>query len=325
MAVQSILQQQHKSIELLLIGQSCLNTLREGLNQAEIRDDRIKLFSRNSAGIVGALNTGLMSARGEFIARMDDDDIAYPERLRIQLQYLREHPHISLCAGLVRFIDKQGVTDGVGAGNQHYANWLNQLRDPESIALACYAENPMPHPTLLAHRDIWIQLDGYRDVDGPEDHDLVLRAMGKGISMGKPASIVLDWREHAGRLTRTDPRYKRESFVALSAQALVNEGGALTSKPQRAVWIAGTGKQARHWHDELNALGVTVRGFVDMSRPGSTREKRKLSVITYEQLADVRTDELVLSAVTQPAGRNAVKHFCQDQNWREGIDFIIGS
>lgn len=325
LAIHSILQQSYSNIELLLIGQTCLDSLTEGLNQAGINDARIRLVQRAAPGIVGALNTGLLNATGQFIARMDDDDIAYPERLRTQLQYLQENPDIHLCAGRVRFVDKHGSTDGVGAGNQHYANWLNQWITPAPIALACYAENPMPHPTLLAHRNVWRRLDGYCDVDGPEDHDLIVRAMLMGLSMGKPEGIVLDWREHDERLTRTDSRYRRRAFVARSAQALTQARGALADHQQRAVWIAGTGKQARHWHDELVDAGVTVRGFVDMSRPGKMREKRHRRVITYQQLIDERTDELVLSAVTQPAGRNAIRQFCKEQNWREGSDFIIGS
>ncbi|MFK7861846.1 MAG: glycosyltransferase [Granulosicoccus sp.] len=325
LAIQSILLQSHHNIELLLIGQASLQDLIAGLEQSGVNDDRIRLLSRKLPGIVGALNTGLYAARGKFIARMDDDDIAYPERLEKQLHYLRLHPTVKLCAGAVRFIDKQGNTCKVGAGYQRYAKWLNQLTDSHAIALACYAENPMPHPTLLAHRDVWMQLGGYRDVDGPEDHDLILRAMLAGIRMGKPDTVVLDWREHDARLTRTDKRYRRDAFVALSAQALINKNGALAGDTERPVWIAGTGKQARHWHDELTALNVIVRGFVDMARPGPSREKRKLTVITYDQLAEQRTDELVLSAITQSTGRVAIKRFCHEQSWIEGTDFIIGS
>lgn len=325
LAIGSILDQSYQNIELLLIGQSCLNELICGLRDARINDDRIRLVSRQSSGIVGALNTGLQAANGEFIARMDDDDLAYPDRFDNQLRLLRNCPHIQLCAGRVRFIDKYGDPSGVGEGYQRYARWLNQQTDPDAIALASYAENPMPHPTLLAHRALWTQLDGYRDVDGPEDHDLILRARLNGVRMGKPGEIVLDWREHAARLTRTDERYRRRAFVALSAKALVTEKNSLAGEFSRDVWIAGTGQQARHWHDELTALDVTVRGFVDMARPGPTRQKRGRTIITYQQLAKQRTNELLISAVTQPVGRDAIRRFCHEQAWTEGNDFIMGS
>lgn len=322
-AICSILSQSHGELELLLVGQKNLGPLAENLQGLHINDERIRLISRQAQGIVGALNTGLAQARGEYIARMDDDDIAYPKRLEQQLSYLRENQSIGLCAGRIRFIDEHGGRACVKSGNQHYAQWLNALVSPNAIAHACYAESPMPHPTLIAHRDIWMRLGGYRDIDGPEDHDLILRAMLAGIRMGKPAEVLLDWREHPDRLTHNDTRYRRNAFVARSAWALTQEGATLFANT-RATWIIGTGKQARHWHDELTARGVDVAGFVDMSRPGPQRSKRNKPVITYQQLVAMRDKELVISALTQTSARNAVRAFFNDQHWREGVDFIMG-
>ncbi len=322
-AVRSILSQSYTCLELLLIGQRPLGTLPHRLQSLQLDDKRIRLVPRRTPGIVGALNTGLQAAQGDYIARMDDDDIAYSERIAQQLSYLNKHPDIGLCAGRVRFIDESGGCARVKPGNQHYAQWLNELIAPDAIAHACYAENPMPHPTLFAHRTVWSQLGGYREGDGPEDHDLVLRAMLQGIGMGKPPEVLLDWREHDNRITHTDTRYRRDAFVNCSAWALTSAGGRLHAT-RRSVWIAGTGKQARHWHDALIAQGVTVAGFVDMDRPGPERSKRKKPVITYQQLATTRSNELVISAVTQASGRVAIRTFFEKQYWREGDDYIMG-
>lgn len=324
LAVRSILEQTCNNIELLLIGQQQCNSLARNLNAAGIHDERIKVIPRTASGIVNALNTGLQHARGEFIARMDDDDISYPDRLQTQLQYLNKHDNAYLCAGRVRFIDSCGSIQGVGKGNQRYATWLNELTHPQNIALACFAENPMPHPTLIAHRIIWQQLGSYRDIDGPEDHDLILRAMYLKIPMGKPGNIVLDWREHDSRLTYTDSRYRREAFIALAARTLVQKASDAQMCLQRGVWIAGTGKHARYWHDMLAKTTVAVCGFVDIARPGEGRSKRKLPVISYDQLAHRRRDELIISAVSQIGAKVAVRQFCKTQQWVEGTDFIMG-
>ncbi len=60
-------------------------------------DPRIRFVARQQPGIVGALNTGLAQARGQHIARMDDDDIAYPTRLATQLAYLNGNSGTQLC------------------------------------------------------------------------------------------------------------------------------------------------------------------------------------------------------------------------------------
>lgn len=323
-AIKSILRQTVDDIELLLIGQPNQCSLARNLSVAGISDERIKVIPRSAPGIVHALNTGLHNARGDFIARMDDDDFSHPNRLQTQLQYLNDFHNERLCAGKIRFIDKWGTTQGVGDGNQRYAQWLNAQTEPQSISLACFAENPMPHPTLMGHRSVWHQLNGYRDIDGPEDHDLILRAKHLNIPMGKPETILLDWREHESRLTYTDKRYRRQAFIALAANTLAQKVSCSDNCLQCGVWIAGTGKHARYWHDALIHAIVPVRGFVDISRPGKERSKRNLPVLSYQQLADRRDGELIISAVSQVGAKAAVRKFCQLQQWVEGIDFIMG-
>jgi len=83
----SILEQSYQPLELLLIGQADTQELARQLQQARLHDARIRILGRQAPGIVGALNTGLAAARGEYIGRMDDDDIAYPTRLASQLDY----------------------------------------------------------------------------------------------------------------------------------------------------------------------------------------------------------------------------------------------
>lgn len=323
-AVVSILEQTHSCIELLLVAQADTRALTNHLQRAGLHDARIRLLGRQAPGIVSALNTGLAVASGDYIGRMDDDDLAYPQRLELQLAHLQKHPDVQLCATRIRFIDKDGTPSGVASGNQRYARWLNHLTTPTPLALACHTENPMPHPTLLAHRQVWNKLGGYRELDGPEDHDLMLRAMLHGIGMGKPEPVLQEWREHDDRLTRTDPRYRRQAFVNRSAWALVQPGGALKAVDDRGVWIAGTGRHARYWHDALIALGARVHGFVDMASQSAGRQKRSLPIISYEQLTQERGNALLVSAVTLPDACAAIKTFCTAQNWNEGQDFIVG-
>ena len=327
-AIDSILNQSYQNLELLLIGQPDLQKLRQGLAIGGIKDHRIRLIARTKPGIVNALNSALEAATGQYIARMDDDDVAYKHRLQTQFDFLQQHQNIKLCAAKVRMIGIDGTEQGVTNGNRSYVNWLNALTQADSIARACYAENPMPHPTLFAHHTVFDNLAGYRDCEGPEDHDLILRAMLSGISMGKPEPVLLDWREHPQRLTRTAPRYARRAFIKGAASALINKGGPLRvaasdGNSMRGVWIAGTGICACHWHDELASLSVHVHGFVDMTRPGPDRQKRKRPVITYEQLCNNRGNALLISALTTPSAKNAIRDFCNEMQWIEGHDFIM--
>jgi len=319
-AVESLLAQTESSLEILVIGYDNVQAI---LNQLP-DDNRIRGVDRQGIGIVTALNRGLAAATGSYIARMDDDDIAYPTRLEVQLDYLNANPNVELCASRVRFIDSAGKTENVKGGNLQYAKWLNGLTHNDEIRLACYTECPMPHPTWLAHKRVWQSLDGYRKFDGPEDYDFILRAMIKGVAMGKPKPILQDWREHPERLTYTDDRYRREAFTRCRVWAASHANSGLGLNRGRAVWLCGTGRNARYWHDALEEIGVEVRGFVDIKMADGKRLKRGKPVISYEELANARGNALVVTALSEPAVRTRLLRYFAQLGWRADNEFIVG-
>ncbi|ASJ76670.1 glycosyltransferase family 2 protein [Granulosicoccus antarcticus] len=320
-AIQSILEQTHTAFELLLIGHDDVAQLADKLPA----DPRIRLLARQQPGIVGALNTGLKLAQGQYFARMDDDDISHPTRLATQLAYLQGESGTQLCGAGIRFIDSNARSETIASGNQRYAQWLNSLQHDQEIRASCYIECPLPHPTFMAHRDVWQQLGGYRDFDGPEDYDLILRAMLLGIRLGKPPGILLDWREHPDRLTHNDQRYRREAFTHCRAWAATQPQSGLGLAEGRSVWLCGSGRNARHWYDALTQYGTTVNGFVDISRHGPHRSKRGKPVISYEQLPEQRGEALVICALSQPGARTAFVQYCHDQQWQDLHDYILGA
>jgi glycosyltransferase involved in cell wall biosynthesis len=97
-AIDSILNQTYKNFEFLIIDDGStdgsVNIIRSYL------DPRIRLIkNKKNIGITRSLNKGLKLARGEYIARMDDDDIAFPERLEKQVRFLNEHVNVGLVGG----------------------------------------------------------------------------------------------------------------------------------------------------------------------------------------------------------------------------------
>ncbi len=320
LAVESLLDQTFEDFELLLIGNADVEEIVQRLPS----DKRIKALTRDGSGIVSALNTGLGESQGAFIARMDDDDIAYPERFDSQLRYLKAHPDIGLCGTLIRFVDEQGSTESIGKGNQRYASWLNSLTTPADISNACFIECPLPHPSWMAPRATFEKLKGYRQFDGPEDYDFVLRAWLADIRMGKPDDVLLDWRVHDSRLTFRDSRYRREAFTRCRARALCDEGSGRQLVNQRGIWICGTGRNARYWFDALIAEGCDVLGFVDLDRAGARQRKRHRPVITYETLWACREDNLVVTAITDSEARQNLIDTFESHGWLANKDFVIG-
>ena len=316
-AVDSILAQTHAEFELIIVGHKDIERTLDQLP----KDSRIRGVVRSGPGIVCALNSGLDIASGEFIARMDDDDIAYPHRLATQLSYANSQQDHGLYGARVQFFNEDNQ---IGLGNLRYQNWLNGLKTSKNIRDACFIESPLPHPTLFAHKYVWSRLGGYRNGDWPEDYDLILRAWLTGISMGKPDETLLRWREHPDRLTYSDKRYRRQAFTDLKAQTLVNQRAGFGLDQNRGIWICGTGRNARYWCDCLISLDANVIGFVDLDRPQAKKSKRHRPVITYSNLMKARKDALIISAISDPTARTKLRVWLTKQGLIVNQDFIIG-
>lgn len=106
-AIESILAQTYKDLELLIIEDASTDHTLEMIKTYQ--DNRIRVFE-NSAnrGISFSTNIGLRESKGEYVALMDDDDIAVKERLEIQVNYLDEHGEIDILGGRSAIIDANG-------------------------------------------------------------------------------------------------------------------------------------------------------------------------------------------------------------------------
>ena len=309
-AVSSILGQSLENLELLLVDDRSDDGSVAGLN---VRDKRLRILSSRLAGVAGAFNEGLAHARGQFIARMDADDISLPERLERQINYLESHSDIDICGSCVEIFSEQLL----GAGNLRYENWLNGCRSPDKIAREIFIESPIPNPTAMVRRDVMERLGGYRDIDWPEDYDLFLRADAAGMRMGKPDDVLLRWREHARRLTRTDARYDIVRFQAAKAHFLTRY-----RLPGRPLVIWGAGPTGASMHDLLQSEGAIIRGFLDVHPRRIGGSKRGLPVWGIDHLSRLK-DEFVLVAVGAAGAREEIKTYMLENKKREAIDYLF--
>ncbi|MBC7206574.1 MAG: glycosyltransferase family 2 protein [Methyloversatilis sp.] len=114
-------------------------------------DQRILVIRHEfSAGLAVRLNEGVALARGRYIARMDADDVAFPQRLQLQADFLDHHPEVDLLASSVLMIDNRGEPLGVVVSPATH----------ERIVSRAALNFPMPHPTWMGRAD-WFRAHGY--------------------------------------------------------------------------------------------------------------------------------------------------------------------
>lgn len=310
-AIDSILRQTHSSLELLLVCKEDNPISLESLPN----DQRIRLLPRDHPDLISALNTGIREARGDYIARMDADDIALPDRLENQLTYLQNNPSLKIIGAHVELFNEDV---DLQSGMQHYQKWLDSITESDEVAHNIFVESPLPHPTFFAESKVFHEL-GYQDSGWAEDYDFLLRAYLANYPMGKPTATLLRWREHATRLTRVSHRYSKDNFIRAKAWALAQRF------PQRSMIICGLGSNAVKLHDALVENGITINGFIerDDARPRTSR--RSLPVATYSQFLQAPTGDLVVSAVSARGAREAIRTLFKQHAMIEGEDFIIAA
>lgn len=309
-AVGSILGQSHQQIELILVDDHSSDDAIALLDQS---DSRMKIYQSQGSGVVSAFNTGFAQSNGEFVARMDSDDISLPERLGCQLEFLEEHPDIAIAGCCVDIFSEAGIQGGL----KRYESWLNSVRTPAEIHNQIFVESPMPNPGTMFRRDALQTLAGYRELDWPEDYDLFLRADAAGMQMGKPDPVLLRWREHARRLTHSSDIYARKQFQAAKVHFLVQH-----RLRGQAVIIWGAGPTGRLTHDLIKAEGGLVDGFIEVHPRRIGGQKRGLPVWSVDKC---KQDNLpmILVAVGAAGARQDISAFMLELGRTEGQDYLF--
>jgi len=171
-AVASMAGQTISDIRILVVDDGSTDETPGLLAAWAARDVRVQVLHKANGGIVEALNYGLAQCAAEFVARFDADDIAYPQRLRVQLDFLRAHPEHAAVGCDVDHIDEQGAPiEGLprpGSPESSDPLWF-PAREPYLI-----------HPYVMMRRAAVIAVGGYRPSPNSEDSDLYWRLEERG-------------------------------------------------------------------------------------------------------------------------------------------------
>jgi glycosyltransferase involved in cell wall biosynthesis len=209
-AVESILAQTFHDFEFIAVNDGSTDGSPGILQNYAARDRRMRLLDRPNTGIVGALNDGLAVARGEFIARMDGDDISLPDRFALQLAFLEAHPdHVAVGAQGV-MIDSDG--DAIAPLE---APLTHEAIDALNMA---GQGSPIPHPVAMIRREPLERLGGYRrEYQDAEDSDLFLRLAELGRLANLPDRL-LKYRINPTSVSRIRPANQRkQAWEAVAA------------------------------------------------------------------------------------------------------------
>lgn len=280
------------------------------------RDPRVHVLEREHKGIIPALNAGLAACCAPLVARMDADDLAHPQRLVKQLEALERDPGLAVCASLVEGFPVEDVREGF----RIYIDWLNQLVSHDAITREIFIESPLAHPSV-AFRKRWVEkVGGYQEHGWPEDYDLWLRLYLAGARFAKVPEILLYWREHERRLTRTDSRYSVENFIRAKAHYICR--GPLVGCDSLIIW--GAGQMGRRLSKHLDREGAPLSAFIDIDPGKIGRHRRGRPILAPEDLRPLlaaAARPIVLAAVSSRGARALIRERLNSMGLREGVEW----
>ncbi len=167
-SVDSILHQTFDDFEFIIINDGSTDSSLRILQRYKLLDQRIKVYDRPNSGIVDALNYGIDVSKGKYIARMDADDIALPDRLGNQVAYMQSQPECVILGTQIYYIDPDG--------NIVKKSDLKLLHNEIENELLKGNGGAIIHPSSMMRREAVLDVGGYQqETQYVEDLDLYLR------------------------------------------------------------------------------------------------------------------------------------------------------
>ena len=187
-AIDSILSQTFSDFELIIIDDGSTDDSLAILKKYQAIDVRVRVFSRENKGVSNTLNECICLARGEWIAHMDQDDIALPQRFEKQLQHLAE-TGADICGSWIQLF---GISS---------SEIVKYAQTDAAIKVELLFMSAFAHPTVVVKTSLIKQLYYDNAWNFIQDYDLWIRAAQVGWKMANVPEVLLRYRKHSAQIT----------------------------------------------------------------------------------------------------------------------------
>ncbi|PRX55111.1 glycosyltransferase family 2 protein [Flagellimonas meridianipacifica] len=229
----SILKQTYTNWEVVAVDDDSADSSLELVSQYGKKDTRIKVLKNSGKGIIPALQKAYTNCNGQFVTRMDSDDIMTPNRLEWMVNALTKNGQGHLAVGQVTYFSEKGISDGYA----RYEKWLNSLTEKGSNYSEIYKECVVPSPCWMVFRSDFEQCGGFDINRYPEDYDLAFRFYENRLKVLPCNEILHKWRDYDHRASRTSEHYAQNYFLDIKLHYFLKLD--YKSNRQLVLWGAG--------------------------------------------------------------------------------------
>ena len=270
--IESILNQTYKNWELIAVNdQSDYGSYQRALSYADCHDN-ISVINSDGKGIIDALKCGYNFCGGDYIHRMDSDDIMPSDKLEKMLSVMRPN---CLVTGLVDYFSDDF---DLGDGYKKYTEWINNSMTSGDLWRGIYKECPIPSSGWLVHRNDFEDMGAFNSTLIPEDYDFSFRLYQSGMDIGIVPQVIHHWRDSTNRTSRTESSYFPENYFDLKVHYFL-EIDRDNSVP---LMLWGAGKKGKKVAKSLINYGIEFTWVTD--------NPSKFGVNIYDQIVQSRND-----------------------------------
>lgn len=186
-SIESILNQTFEEFEFVIIDDGSTDGSSRVIKSYQLKDKRIIVIrNKHNIGTSRSLNKGLSVAKGDYIVRMDADDWSYPERLRIQYEYMKSHPRIGVSGGSIEVCDQ----------NLKVVNRRRYPLDDNGARKIIFCYSPFAHPATIWDTKKMKMIGGYNEkIPLSQDCELYFK-IGRFVEFGNVDATLIKLRTH---------------------------------------------------------------------------------------------------------------------------------
>lgn len=250
-SINSVLTQSFADFELIIINDGSTDGSVKMIEKLD--DPRIRFFQQPNKGLAATLNRGISLAKGEYIARQDQDDVSFQSRFARQVNFLDANQEV----GMV------GTGAEIWVGNNRTNRLLSHPTEYALLKFAMLFDNHFVHSSVMLRRSVLNKVGGYAVASArqpPEDYELWSRVM-KDYKLANLPDVLVAYREVVGSMSRTGQSPFLRNLITISSENIA--------------WASGHSVEEA----EIIALSKLIHGVND-NIPGKARFREMRNILT---------------------------------------------
>lgn len=267
--------------ELIIVFDHSTDQSEEIAKTFQLENPSIQVFHNEGKGIIPALQLALAHTQGQYITRMDADDIMPENRLELMVESISKSAPKTVVTGKVQYFSEEEVS----AGYVDYQNWLNERIDQQDHWQWIYRECVIASPNWMVRKE---DLD-LSHLEYPEDYDLVFDWYQQDYQVKSIPATTLHWREHTERTSRHTEHYQQEAFFKLKLKRFLS-----IDKKEKPLVLWGTGIKGKLTASILLTHNIDFI-WMDLKTGSQEVNGQQLPVHKFTKVAQMSAFQLLIA------------------------------